>query len=83
MLDKQELDIRVVYYKFFKSYLKGRTYSLFDNDFSFKMMPNECTETDRNTQTDFFLNISETEEGSRRIASKSIRPEDDQGVKEI
>lgn len=52
LVGEAKRDARVVYYKFFTSYLKGRT--LFDNDFSFKMVLNKCAETDRNRQTDLF-----------------------------
>lgn len=65
LVGEAKRDMRAVYYKFFKSYLKRRMYSLFENDFSFKMVPNECTEIDRNTQTDLFWNTSEAEERSR------------------
>lgn len=59
MLGEAARDVRLVYYELFTSYLKGRTYSLSDNDFSFKMVLNNCTEIDMNWYIDLFQTEAE------------------------
>lgn len=75
-------DVRLVYYELFTSYLKDRTFSLFENNFSFKTVLNNCTEIDMNRYIDLFQTYQKPRSRSKGTARQSVRPEDDQGIKE-
>lgn len=81
-LEEATRDIKLVFYKLFTSYLKRRTQSLFDIDFSFKMVLNNCTEIGMNRHIDLFQTYQKQRSRSKGTASESVRPEDDQAIKE-
>lgn len=75
-------DVKLVFYKLFTSYLNRRTHSLFDIDFSFRTVLNNCTEIGMNRYTDLFQTYQKQRSRSKGTVSESVRPEDGQAIKE-